>query len=260
MEPRKKIGLALSGGAVLGAAHVGVLKALAEHNIKIDFISGTSIGALVGSLFAFGKNCDEVHDITSNLAWKDISSISFSSYGLFTNNKMKDFLKKHIDDVTFDKSDIPFAVIATDITNGDKVVLNEGNVANAVLASTCIPGVFKPINHQERLLVDGGIVENLPISPLIEMGADIIIAVDLNGKHGKKVPENVVDVLVNSFHFTLASASQIQYGEIDVLITPDLTSFSYISTKQTNELIQAGYDEAIKVLKEHPSLSEKNDS
>jgi NTE family protein len=123
-------------------------------------------------------------------------------------------------------------------------------VAKAVMASTCIPGVFIPIEIENKLLVDGGVLENVPISPLQEMGAESIIGVDLNVQHTYKKPENIIDVLVNTFDMTLINSTKIQTEEADVLITPDLSAFNLIDTDQVADLIQQGYTEAKAVLQE----------
>lgn len=244
----KKVGLALGGGAVLGAAHIGVLRALKEHDVSIEFISGTSIGAFVAALFAFGNNCEEVEEIAIDLSWKNITSISFSKMGLFSNDKIKNFLDEKIGEKTFDMAEIPIAMIAADISTGEKVILKEGLIAEAVMASTCIPGIFQPTSIGNRLLVDGGIVENVPISPLMEMGADYIIAIDLNAKLEYDKPENMIDVLMNSFHYSLANVAKLQTQKADLLIQPDLSSFNHIDVSQTKNLIEVGYEETIKAL------------
>lgn len=174
LQKNKKIGLALGGGAVLGAAHIGVLKALEELEIEIGWITGTSIGSLVASLYAFGVDCNKVQDLAIDLSWSDIAGFSLSKFGLLSNKNIQKFLQKHIGDATFDQANIPLAVIATNITTGQKVVLNKGKVAYAVMASCCIPGIFKPVTINDILLVDGGIVENVPVSPLKDLGADFL--------------------------------------------------------------------------------------
>ena len=251
----KKIGLALSGGAVLGAAHIGVLKALEEFKISIDYISGTSIGAFIASMYAFGLDYTKVKEIALELSWKEISSFSFSKLGLFSNRKIKNFLTENIGDVTFNEASIPLAIIAANISKGSKVIIKEGEVSSAVMASCCIPGLFQPVEVEGQLLVDGGIVENVPISPLKDFGANFIIAVDLNAKYDYTRPNNIVDVLLNSFHFTLASSTKLQTEKADLLIQPDLSSFNHIDVKQTEDLIQVGFEEAKKVLNQKINVS-----
>lgn len=245
----KKIGLALGGGATLGAAHIGVLKALKENNIPIDYISGTSIGALVAAFFSFNKDYDLIQDIAINMSWKDVASISVSKYGLFTNNKIENFIKKHIGDVTFKEAKIPMAFVATNILNGKKVILNKGSIAKSVAASCCIPGIFKPVEIDKFSLVDGGLVENVPISPLKKMGANFIIGVDLNARASYKKPNNFMDILINSYQTSMVSKTKIQTRNADVLIAPKLSDFSALSTDKTKDLIEIGYQAGIENVK-----------
>ena len=145
LKKNKKIGLALGGGAVLGAAHIGVLKALKEHDISISYVSGTSIGAFVSAFLAFEKTWEEIEEIAKDLNWLDISGMSLSQFGLLSNKKLGKLIEEYIGDVNFEEAKIPVAMIATDITSGDKVVLDKGNIAQAVMASTCISGIFVPV-------------------------------------------------------------------------------------------------------------------
>lgn len=248
MENKKKIGLALGGGAVFGAAHIGVLKALDEKGIKIDYISGTSIGAFVAALFAFGYKWNQIETLALNLRWLDISSVTLSQYGLLSNSKLGDYITEHIGKKDFTEADIPLSMIGTDISCGAKVVLNKGDVSTAVMASSCIPGAFKPVERDDLMLVDGGITENVPVSPLIEQGADYIIAVDLNTNLKPARPANILEVIINSFHYTIMSATKIQTIDTDLMIRPDLSSFNRIDTGQVKDLMQIGYETAIKDL------------
>ncbi len=187
----KKVGLALGGGAVLGAAHIGVLKALEEKGIGADLVSGTSVGSFIGALYAFGMNWEKIDAVAGDLKWLDVSRISISQYGLLSNSKLGDLIEEFLGDVTFEDSPIPLAVVATDISNGEEVVLGKGSVAQAVMAAAVSRDIC-PRGDRGRLLVDGGVVENVPIAPLQSMGAEFIIAVDLNS--GRKV-EGLITLL-----------------------------------------------------------------
>ncbi|MDZ7722558.1 MAG: patatin-like phospholipase family protein [candidate division KSB1 bacterium] len=248
LKKNKKIGLALGGGAVLGAAHIGVLKALKEHDISISYVSGTSIGAFVSAFVAFQKTWEEVEEITKDLNWLDISGISLSKFGLLANKKLGELITDHVGDVNFEDAKIPVAMMATDITSGDKVVLNKGNLAQAVMASTCIPGIFVPVEIENKLLVDGGIVENVPITPLEDMGAQVTIGVDLNAEHLYKKPENIIEVMLRSFDFLIKTATELQTAKADILIKPDLSDFNMVDIEQADDLIKVGYKEATKIL------------
>lgn len=251
IDRTKKIGLALGGGAVLGAAHVGVLQALEEFDISVAAIAGTSIGAFVAALHAFGKSGQEIEQIALDLDWLDFSGISLSQYGLLSNKKLGTILHDVLGDVAFEDAQIPLAMVAADIGRGEKVVLQQGDVATAVMASTCIPGVFIPIEFDDRLLVDGGILENVPVSPLKSLGAECVIAVDLNAKHAFTTPKNLIEVLLNTFDMTLMNATKLQTKDADVLIGPNLSSFNLIDTDQIADLIAQGYADAKKNLQKH---------
>lgn len=245
----KKIGLALSGGVVLGMAHIGVLKALKECSINIDYISGTSAGALVSCLYAFNKSCDELREIALGLSWTNLTELSFSRLGLLSNNKMKEMIHHQIGESTFDQAEIPLSIVATNISTGKKVVIDKGDVATAVMASTSIPGIFKPVALNNQLLVDGGLVENVPISPLKKMGADFIISVDLNARYIiNRTPKNIIELLLNSFHFSLSNTSRIQTADADILIEPNLSSFNIVDMNQASQLIKKGYEETMNVI------------
>ncbi|MDT8347963.1 MAG: patatin-like phospholipase family protein, partial [Flavobacteriaceae bacterium] len=140
------------------------------------------------------------------------------------------------------------AVIATDISSGDRVVIDHGPVAQAVMASTCIPGIFKPVKIDGRYLVDGGIVENIPIKTTRKLGAKYVIGVDLNGKHSYQKPNNLLDVIINSFHFLMQHAEKFQAEKADLLIQPDLSGFNRSDTGQVEQLIQRGYEDSKKAL------------
>ncbi|MCF8360590.1 MAG: patatin-like phospholipase family protein [Prolixibacteraceae bacterium] len=240
----KKIGLALGGGAVLGAAHIGVLRVLEEMGVEISFITGTSIGAFVGALYAFGNTSKEIEEIALDLNWMDISGIAIFESGLLSNAKLGKLLEKSLGEKKIEDAEIPFSAIATDISNGEKVVLDKGSVAKAVMASTCIPGVFSPVEFDDKLIVDGGIVENIPIDTVKKMGADYVIGVDLNARRTFNKPDSILDVMINSFHFTLKTAAKYQTQNADLLITPDLSEFNMVSTDHIKELIEQGYKDA----------------
>ncbi|MDT8338101.1 MAG: patatin-like phospholipase family protein [Sulfurimonas sp.] len=246
----KKIGLALGGGAVLGAVHVGVLKALEEEDIKIKAICGTSAGAIVAALYAFGKTPQEIEKIVVEFEWKKLSSLTLSKYGLLSNEKIGEIIKHNIGKKNFEDANIPLGMMATDITTGEKVILNKGSVADAVVASTCIPGIFIPVEIEERLLVDGGIVENVPLSCLKDKDVDFLIGVDLVPERSYKKPENVIEVLYNSFNFLVKINKKAQTKEADLTIKPDLSKYNAVDMSQMKELIDLGYKETKRILKE----------
>ena len=244
----KKIGLALGGGAVLGAAHVGIIRALSEKDYEVKQIAGTSIGAMVGAFYAFGKDWKEIQEIASELEWIDISNISLSKFGLLNNDKMGDLIQKHIGDKLIEDAQIPLSIVATDVSDGSKVVLTSGSVAEAVRASTCIPGIFEPVEIDGKLLIDGGVAENVPIKTVKGATNAFAVGVDLNYRNTYSTPINVIEVVLNSFHFLMQKSDRLQTESADLLLKPDLSSFNRTEMSQIDALIDKGYEEALKFL------------
>ena len=248
MAKKRQYGLALGGGAVLGAVHIGVLKAIEENDIELTHISGTSIGALIGALFAFGKSADEIADIMLGINWSDVADFSLSKFGLFANDNVGKMISEHFGEVALEDAEISLAVVTTDIVSGKRVLLQKGNAKEAVMASTCIPGIFTPIEKEEMLLVDGGLVENVPLNALREIGAQNAIVVSLVTENAQHRPENVFEILMNSAHYFMQCRNSVDVTEEDIIISPDLSNFNAIQTSQIAELIDAGYEEAKKIL------------
>ncbi len=245
----KKTGLALGGGAILGVAHVGVLRALSELNIPVSMVSGTSIGAFIAALFAFGKSWQEIREIAFDLDWLDVSGLVLSQYGLLSNKKFGDIVTELLGHKNIEDATIPLSMIATDIGTGKKVVFTEGDVALAVMASSCIPGIFRPVDYKGALLVDGMLIENVPVSPLVESGAESVICVDLLARHGFNKPNNIIGVLLNAFYSSITNTTAIQIESADLSIFPDLSGFNLIDFDQVPDLLEAGYRAALPALK-----------
>jgi NTE family protein len=245
----RNLGVALGGGAAYGAAHVGVLKAFVELGIKPEYISGTSIGAFVAAHYAFGTPIDEIEKIGLELDWLDVTGIKLSKLGLLSNERLGKKVIDQIGKVTIERSVIPLAMIATDICTSNKVVLNEGPLHKAVMASTCLPGVFVPVEWDNMLLVDGVLCENVPVSPLREMGAVDVIAVDLTTNRKYKCPEDIIDVLTNTFDIGLNNMIREQLdNDQTTLIQPELTAYNKADTGKAENLIREGYEATMKAL------------
>ncbi|MBU4509868.1 patatin-like phospholipase family protein, partial [bacterium] len=178
-----KIGLALGGGSARGFAHIGVIQVLQAYGIPIDIIAGTSIGSLVGSLYAAGDSIENMEKAVLLLNKRKMLSLmdfTIPRSGLIRGNKIENMLIDWgLEDKTFDELNIPFAAVATDIESGERVILHQGKVADAVRASISIPGIFIPVKYDDRYLVDGGVVDPVPVDLAKKMGADIVIAVSL---------------------------------------------------------------------------------
>lgn len=277
---RPKVGLVLSGGAARGLAHIGVLKALEEQGIKIDAIAGTSMGAVVGGLYASGYKIDELEKLALNIDWQQALSDAPPREDVPFRRKQddRDFLVKqklsfrddgslglplgviqgqnlalllesllaHTSDTRdFDKLPIPFRAVATDIANGEKVVFRKGHLPQVIRASMSIPAVFAPVELNGRLLVDGGMTDNIPLDVAREMGVDVAIVVDIGTPlRNSKQLTTVVDVLNQSITLMTRRNSEEQLAALkpsDVLIQPALAAFGVTDFGKAQDMIDAGY-------------------
>ncbi len=249
-----KIGLALSGGAALGMAHVGVLQAFKDNEIEIGYISGTSAGAFAAALYAFRTDLEKVREYAKELRWFNLSGLRLSKYGIVTTEGIGKLIEELIGKKKIEDASIPLAMIATDVTSGDKVVLTKGDLAEAVMASCCIPGIFTPVAIGKRMLVDGGLVENVPVSPLQDMGAHPIIAVDLSSKIKLEQPKEIIGVIVNSITIGIRASRKINPEHVDVLIEPKLDAYKGTDLKNEADLFTEGYRAAEEKLDEIQKL------
>ncbi|MDT7779506.1 MAG: hypothetical protein QOC99_2018, partial [Acidobacteriota bacterium] len=199
---RPRLGLALSGGAARGIAHIGVLKVFAEHGIQVDCVAGTSAGALVGGALASGMPLEEIEKIGRSLRWRDLGRVTLSRLGVQSSALMEDYIRARFPRTRFEELPIPFAAVATDLHTGMAVVMrDEGDVAFAIRASCAVPGWYVPVTDAEgRQLVDGGLVANLPTSVARALGAEVIVAVDVNSEGAKFLgsPASIIGVLLQS--------------------------------------------------------------
>lgn len=241
---RPRVGLALSGGAARGMAHVGVLRVLLEHKVPIDFIAGTSAGALVGGALATGMSLDEIEAITRRLRWRDVGRVTLSRLGVQSSARMEEFIRSRFPVTRFEELRIPFAAVATDLHSGAPVVLSgEGDVAFAIRASCCIPGWYVPVtDEQGRQLVDGGLVANIPTAAARALGADIVIAVDVNAEGAKFLgtPHSAIGILLQSIMVVQHTASTHQLQDADVVVRPRVGHIRWDEMTRADELIEAG--------------------
>ncbi|MDH4233715.1 MAG: patatin-like phospholipase family protein [Gallionella sp.] len=179
---RPRIGLALGSGSARGLAHLGVIRAIKDAGIEVDFIAGTSMGALIGAIHAAGK-LNDLEATFRTFDWKKTASffdVVLPKSGLLDGARISELVRAHLHADTIEMLPIPFAAVATDITSGEEVVIRSGDVIEAVRASISVPGIFTPVRSNGRILVDGGLTNPVPVSAARAMGADIVIAVDLN--------------------------------------------------------------------------------
>jgi NTE family protein len=255
---KKKIGLALSGGAARGFAHVGVLKVLQENGIPIDMIAGSSAGSIVAGAFAAGMTPDEIAQMGRDIRWLGISRPSFSPRGLLSNARLGAFVTRNFPVQKFEDLLIPFAAVACDIETGDEIVFKgEGDLGPAIRASCAIPGVFTPVEDiKGRTLVDGGVVAPVPTRAVREMGAEIIIAIDVlaggSTKWGK--PKSLVGVVFQAAMMLIRTASKLQDYHADVTILPKVGHIRIDDLSKMDELIAAGEEAAREKIDEIEAL------
>jgi NTE family protein len=258
-----RVGLALSGGAARGIAHVGVLRALEEQAIPIDAIAGASAGALVGGAYAAGLSIARLEELARSFRWRHMGRMAFSRLGLQSNVRMERFLRDRLPVTRFEELKIPFAALVTDLHRGTPVVMRDtGDLPFAIRASNCLPALYVPVRDSNgRLLVDGGLVANLPISYTRELGADIVIAVDVgaDGARFMDVPRTALGVLTQTFVAVERIVSSQESKDADLIIVPRVGHIRWDETRRADELLKAGYEAALESIGEIKKLIEQWD-
>ena len=238
--------MVLSGGGARCAAHLGVLKALDELGIKVAAVSGVSAGAIVGALYAAGNTPDVILSVLKNIAYFGIAEFAWFKNGLFTMNALRNTLGDMIAQDSFEDLDIPFYVTATDITCGKAIVFSKGELFSMIIASSSIPVIFEPVFYDDSRLVDGGILDNLPVEPLAGK-CDVII-----GSHVNKLYNGVrldglsnISLIEHCFHMAIANTVMQNAGRCDVFIEPLLSGHRMFDMKHADEIFKIGYHAAM---------------
>ncbi|PRY21595.1 patatin-like phospholipase family protein [Pseudosporangium ferrugineum] len=233
-----RIGLALGGGAVRGAAHVGVLDVLDAAGLAPAVIAGTSAGALIGALYAAGTGPSEISKVAQALRWSRLIRPARTRRALFAIARLGAFLDDLLGGRDFDALDLPFAAVACELTTGDRVVLRDGPVASAVLASAAIPGVFPPVERDGRLLVDGSLVDIVPAGLAREMGADVVVAVDVSGPLPRRPPATLLHIMVAVS--TLPPGGGRLGADADLTLAPAVDEYAFWELSRITEFEDAG--------------------
>lgn len=262
----KKIGLALGGGGARGCAHVGVIKALEEAGIPIDYIAGTSIGSFIGGIYVAG-DIKELEEYLLRIKWKDVVGHFdpvVPKKGFFKGEKICKLIEKLLKHKTFRTNKIPFKAVATDLFTGKEVILKTGSITQAIRSSIAIPGIFTPTKKGGSYLIDGGVANPVPVNVARNMGADIVIAVDLNhnfikekmaakrsyGRSKNKLYKwltpthpNIIDVIESSVYMMQDKLTEknLLIHKPDFLIRPHLGSASVFDFHKAKRLIEEGY-------------------
>ncbi len=235
------IGLALGGGFARGIVHVGVLKTLEAEGITINFVAGTSVGALIGAAYCSGVTPEELEAIAARVRFRDLARWTLSRYGFATNLRMISFLDRILKVKTFEELRIPLAVTATDFASGEGVVFRSGPLTDPVRASCAYPGVFLPVTVNGRMLVDGMLAHSLPSQLVREMGADRVIAVNLKSTWSTKDgPRHIFDVIGQCFSIAQDMNCTQSRACADLIIEPDVTGYRYDDFEHSSELVRIG--------------------
>lgn len=258
-KERKKVGLALGGGGAKGLAHIGVIKVLERAGIEIDFIAGTSMGALVGGWYAMTKDISFLERIFGNFRKKDLVPITKllrrKDGVLFRDHGVIESLETELGRKKIESCQIPFKAVAADVSDGDEVIMSKGSLVEAIRASSAIPVIFKPVAIGKKLLVDGGLVNPVPADVVRSMGADYVIAVDVSSRW-----HNVSEESMNPLHFytVIGHALSIMEYELarhslekaDMILKPAVLSFDWLGFEDAKGIIEAGAKEMEKNLEE----------
>ncbi len=245
----KKLGFALGAGGSRGVAHVGFLKAMEENGIKPDYIAGTSMGSVVGACYALGMNPDQMMKEVEKLKFTEIFDLSINPIkngALLRAKKMRKKLEKYLKNYTFDELQIPFCAVATDLVTGNPVILKgKDKVLDGVIASSSIPSVFKPVKMGDKVLVDGGITRRVPIDQARDMGAEVVVAVDVLGQLRESnknynvfaVCTRIVDIMDSQI-----TNYRRDIQKPDLFLEPDLGEMSQYKFKNLRSAFDKGYE------------------
>jgi len=267
MMAKSSLGLALSGGGARGLAHIGVLKVLEREGIPIDLLAGTSMGGLVAAAYAAGMSAADLEQEALRMAslrrLLPLADPTLPRQGLFQGQRVVNYLSLHLGERTFDHLRIPLALVAVDLNSQRQVILRQGRVVDAVRATIAIPGLLTPVKRDGQLLVDGGVLNNLPTDVVRSMGADVVVAVDVpsNGisisrlRQHRYIPNGLIDtldVLWRSLMIMIAEIERYQLAQAppDALIRPDIPAGVTALTGFTraDEIIGVGEEAAIEAL------------
>ena len=243
-----KIGLVLGAGSSKGFAHIGVLKILESNKIPIHMIVGTSVGSIVGSLYAYGYDAFQLQKLSFSIEKGDIIDLTVPDNGFIKGEKLEEFINKRLKYTPIEKLRIPFYAVATDIQTGQEIVFGKGNTGMAVRASSSIPGIFRPVKIADGTYVDGGVVSPVAVDAARRFGADIVIAVDISTSVERTIPENTIETILQSLNITYSKLASIQLSHADVVIKPKVGHIGSADFSKRHEAILEGEKAALEAL------------
>ncbi|MFJ7728913.1 patatin-like phospholipase family protein [Neobacillus sp. NPDC097160] len=252
-----KIGLAFGSGGARGFAHLGVIMALTEAGIPIHLIAGSSMGALVASFYGAGIDLDRLYKLSTSFKRKYFLDFTVPKMGLIQGKKIKEFIRVFTHGKNIEELSLPISIVATDLLTGERVIFQKGPIAEAVRASISIPGIFVPEKYNGRILVDGGVTDRVPISVAKEMGADIVIAVDVSRVKRNAEITTIYDVIMQSIDIMQSEIINNRETSADVMIRPSVEMYSSRAFTHHEEIINIGKEEAKKHLQQIETVIEQ---
>jgi NTE family protein len=250
---RKKYnyGLVLSGGVARGFAHLGALKALEEFGMKPDIISGVSAGAIVGALYADGFAPEEIMEIYTRKSIFEFMQMTVPKTGIFKATGLKETLKKNLRAKTFEQLKIPLIITATNLIIGKSEYFSKGILIEPILASSCVPVLFEVVVINQIPYIDGGVMNNMPVEPLVNI-CNQLIGVYINPTGEISTLKGMVHIAERSFHLAIASEMRTKENNFDIFIEPtDITNYSLFDLKKAPELFQVGYLKTVEILRDN---------
>ena len=243
-----RIGLALGGGAARGFAHIGVIQVLEESGIRPEMVAGTSAGSLVAALYASGKSGTEMASLALGMDEGAITDWSFPTRGLIRGEALARYVREHTGGRPIEQLPLPLGIVATDLDTGLAVLFQRGDIGSAVRASSAVPAVFQPVRIGTREYVDGGLVSPVPVRFARQMGAELVVAVDISLPPDGNPTTDVMKMLLQTFAIMGRSINQFELRDADVVLRPLLAGVSSADFTARKRAIQAGRDAALAVL------------
>ena len=249
-----RVGLALGGGAARGFAHIGVIQVLEEAGVRPDLVVGTSAGSLVAALYAAGRNATELAQLALTMDEGAITDWSFPGRGLIRGDALARYVREHTGGRTIEQMRLPLGIVATDLDTGEPILFQRGDTGMAVRASSAVPAVFQPVRIGSREYVDGGLVSPVPVRFARQMGAELVIAVDISTPPDGAQTGDVFRMLLQTFSIMGKSINRFELREADVVVRPDLRGVGSAAFTERTRALAAGREAARAVL---PAMRER---
>ena len=241
LKKYKKIGLAFGGGGARGFGLIGVIKAMEEEGLKFDYIAGTSIGSIMGAMYAYGMTSTIIEELATSVKVKDIRKSKIPLVPSPTD-AIEDIVISAVGDINIEDLSTPFCAVAVDMLTGEEVDITSGNLAKALAGSCAVPTVFQAVRFEDKLLFDGGLQNTIPADVLRKLGCDAVIAIDINSQRGNGTKSTkYFDLIKASVDIMMKSNAIKGYLNADIIIKPDLKRFSARKTDGMYEMIEEGY-------------------